>query len=93
MKATLDLPDDLLKAMKLRAVHEGKKLKDVAAEAIRRGLSMPDASASGSLRQRVKLPIIQCRHAAAPGQELTPERVAELLENEETQWANEAAGR
>ncbi|MCW1923600.1 hypothetical protein OKA05_13630 [Luteolibacter arcticus] len=41
MKTTLDLPAELVKAMKLRAVHEGRKLKDVAAELLERGLSAP----------------------------------------------------
>jgi plasmid stability protein len=38
MKTTLDLPDDLVKELKLRSVHEGRKLKDVAAAVLRRGL-------------------------------------------------------
>jgi plasmid stability protein len=45
MKTTLDLPDDLVKEIKLRAVNEGKKLKDAMAELLRKGLS---ASAAGS---------------------------------------------
>jgi hypothetical protein len=32
MKTTLDLPDDLVKEVKLHALHEGKKLKDMIAE-------------------------------------------------------------
>jgi plasmid stability protein len=39
MKTTLELPDDLMKAIKLRAVHEGKKLKDAIAETLRAGLA------------------------------------------------------
>ena len=39
MKTTLDLPDDLVKELKLRAVYEGKKLKDAAAELLRKGLA------------------------------------------------------
>ena len=46
MKTTLDLPDDLVKEIKLRAVHEGKKLKDAMAELLRRGLSMPAGSSA-----------------------------------------------
>lgn len=41
MKTTLDLPADLVRAMKLRAVHQGRKLKDVAAELLQRGLAAP----------------------------------------------------
>ena len=39
MKTTLDLPADLVKEVKLRAVHEDKKLKDAVAELLRDGLA------------------------------------------------------
>jgi plasmid stability protein len=38
MKTTLDLPDDLMHAVKIRAVHEHKKLKDTIAELLRKGI-------------------------------------------------------
>ena len=41
MKTTFDLPPDLVREVKLRAVHEGRKLKDVAAELLKRGLAEP----------------------------------------------------
>jgi plasmid stability protein len=41
MKTTLDLPDDVMRQVKIRAVHEGRKLKDLIAELIRRGLRSP----------------------------------------------------
>ena len=41
MKTTLDLPDALVKRIKLRAVHEGKKLKDAVADLLRKGLASP----------------------------------------------------
>ena len=44
MKTTLELPDDLVKEIKLLAVQEGKKLKDAIACLLRQGL---DASAAG----------------------------------------------
>ena len=49
MKTTLDLPDELMRAVKIRAVHEQKKLKDAIAEFIRRGM------AAGKTR-RAKVP-------------------------------------
>ena len=39
MKTTLELPDDLVREIKLRAVHEGRKLKDVIADLLRTGLT------------------------------------------------------
>lgn len=38
MKTTLELPDDLMRAVKVRAATTDRKLKDVIAEAIARGL-------------------------------------------------------
>lgn len=39
MKTTLDLPDDLMREVKIRAVHEQKKLKDAIADYIRKGIA------------------------------------------------------
>ena len=43
MKTTLDLPDDLMREVKIRAAQEGRKLKDLLAEAIRAGLDAAPA--------------------------------------------------
>src|SRR5438067_825254 len=43
MKTTLDLPDALVKQMKLRALHEGKKFKDAVADTLRAGLAATPA--------------------------------------------------
>jgi plasmid stability protein len=64
MKTTLDLPDDLVKQLKLRAVHEGKKLKDAVAETLRAGLAAgglarprpSGASATGRLSAKTVRP-------------------------------------
>lgn len=45
MKTTVELPDKLVREVKLRAVEEGRKLKDVFAELIVRGL---EAESHGS---------------------------------------------
>ncbi len=76
MKTTLDLPDDLVRAIKLRAVHEDRTLKDLVAELLRRGLS---TTAGPERARRVQLPLVHCAHGAIPGEEMTPERVAEVL--------------
>jgi plasmid stability protein len=39
MKTTLDLPDDLMREVKIRAVHEHKKLKDTIAELLKKGIA------------------------------------------------------
>jgi hypothetical protein len=37
------------------------------------------------IRRRVRLPLVQCAHEAPPGEELTPERVAQILIDEEAE--------
>lgn len=83
MKTTLDLPDDLMRAVKIRAVEQNRKLKDTIAELLRRGLAQGHDAPQA--RRRVRLPLVQCAHEAGPGEELTPERAAELLLQEETE--------
>jgi plasmid stability protein len=39
MKTTLELPDELMREVKIRAVHEHKKLKDIIAELLRKGIA------------------------------------------------------
>jgi len=84
VKTTFDLPDDLVRAIKLLAVHEDRKLRDLMAELLRRGLSAPDRAAPA---RRVQLPLVRCAHGAAADEEITPERVAAVLLEEEAHGA------
>ena len=43
MKTTLDLPDDILREMKLRALMQGRTLRDLVADFLRQGLGMAQA--------------------------------------------------
>lgn len=92
MKTTLELPDALVKRVKLRALRDGKKLKDAVADLLRKGLkaaedSEPDAAPPViATDKKTGLPVILCKHAAPPGEELTPERVAEILLAQEVEW-------
>ena len=86
MKTTLDLPDDLMRTIKHRAVSEDRKLKDLVAELLRRGLAS-EAVGGSKVRRRVQLPLIKGGHPAAPGTEMTPERIAQVLLDQEVAWA------
>ena len=88
MKTTLDLPDDLMRAIKIRAVKGNRKLKDEVAYLLRRGLARGPKPRPAD-RGRVRLPLVRCAHAAKPGEEMTPERVAKVLLDEEAQAARE----
>lgn len=68
MKTTLDLPSELVREMKLRAVMQGRTLRDLAAEFIRQGLGMADSKVTPTPHpgSRVEisangLPVIRCR--------------------------------
>lgn len=89
MKTTLDLPDDLMRAVKIRAVEENKKLKDTMADLLRRGLAQ-QRGGPPRVRRRLKLPLIECAHEARPGEEMTPDRVAGVLLEEEARSRRDA---
>ncbi|MGH9322568.1 MAG: antitoxin [Vicinamibacteria bacterium] len=88
MKTTLDLPDDLMRAIKMRAVKDNRKLKDAIADLLKRGLAREPTPAK--VRHRVRLPLVRCAHEARPGEEMTAERVAEVLLDEEADAARGA---
>lgn len=87
MKTTVELPDDLMRAVKIRAASEGRKLKDVMAELVRQGLAQ--ASSGPRERRRVSVPLVMCAHPALPGEEVTPDRAAEILGQQEGLMAKE----
>jgi plasmid stability protein len=96
MKTTIDLPDDLVRELKLRAVREGRKLKDAAAAAIRAGLAVAEVPAAAEKPavlgrdKKTGLPLIQCRRSAKRDEELTPLRVAEIIAAQEAGWARDS---
>ncbi len=83
MKTTFDLPPDLVRAMKLRAVHEGRKLKDVAADLLKRGLSAPETAAMPQPAkpeieiQASGLPVVRCA-ANAPARRMSADELLAL---------------
>ena len=50
MKTTLQLPDALIKEVKVRAIHEGKKLQDAVAGLLRKGLDAEPANGATVVR-------------------------------------------
>ena len=49
MKTTLDLPDDLIRQAKLRAVVQGRTLRDLMADFIRQGLGLSPSGSTAPL--------------------------------------------
>jgi hypothetical protein len=81
MKTTIDLPDELVREVKLRAIRENRRLKDTVADLLREGLS--GRRAAQRAPRRVSLPLVACAHAARLEEEMTPDRVARALIHEE----------
>lgn len=88
MKTTLDLPDELMRAIKVRAAQQDRKIKDVVAELLRRGLSQAGPGPTVPPIRRVELPLVRCAHSAQADREMTPERVAATLRDQEAAWAS-----
>lgn len=98
MKTTLDLPDELIREVKLRAVIQGRTLRDLVADLLRQGLgmaaprpaeppppgSMVDIGPSG-------LPVIRCR-ADAPASRMGVEELLKLEQSTQTEEDMRRAG-
>jgi len=79
MKTTLDLPETLVREMKLRAAREGRKLKDVAAEVFQRGLRYSPEKASDVPRsEKLTEPLFVCEESEAPASRMTVEALLDL---------------
>lgn len=92
MKTTVDLPDALVKEIKLRAVHDGQKLKDAIADLLRKGLEAPppptgdDDGPGFIIDPETRLPLIPYARRARPAEELTADRIHEILLQQEVDW-------
>jgi hypothetical protein len=99
MKTTLDLPDDLVKELKLLAVHEDKRLKDAVADVLRAGLAARSTLRARPKRgrilikkdQKTGLPVIQCP-ADAPARRMTTEQLLKLERESQTREDLERLG-
>lgn len=79
MKTTVDLPDELLQRVKVRAVMRHRRLKDTVAELLRLGLGVdePDADARKPTRAAITVPLFECS-ADAPASHMTVEELVAL---------------
>jgi len=93
MKTTIDLPEPLVREMKLRAVQEGRKLKDVAAEVFQRGLRAPSRSVGKPLRQTLNTPIFVCEEDRATVSEMTIAQLLQLERQAQTEEDLQRVGR
>ena len=78
MKTTLELPDELMRAIKVRAAEEGITIKDLLTDLLRRALGPVKTTKKRVLKYR-ELPVRRGGKPATPAEELTPARVARIL--------------
>ena len=99
MKTTLDLPDELFRAVKLRAVLERRTVEDLVAEFLRQGLGMapsapqqlPPADSMVEIGPQ-GLPIIKCQ-AKAPAMRMSAKTLLQLEQAAQMEEDVKHAGR
>lgn len=83
MKTTFELPDALVKEVKILAVHEGKKLKEMAADLLREGLAARKSPPAYSGKSRIStdpetgFPVVIC-DPDAPASRMSAEELSAL---------------
>lgn len=90
MKVTLELPDELARAVKLRAVILGKTMKELVAEVLEQGLGLPSRSAPALMPAdsvvRIGedgVPVVTCRPDAPVGR-MSVEQLLKLEQEAQT---------
>ena len=98
MKTTLDLPDELIREVKLRAVTQQRTVKDLVAEFLRQGLGMalsappqpPPAESMVEIGPK-GLPVIKCQ-AKAPAMRMSAKTLLQLEQAAQTKEDLKHAG-
>lgn len=94
MKTTVELPDALVMEVKVRALRDHRKLKETVADLLRKGLASQDENegeeAILEIDERTGLLMVVGGHPAPPGQEITPQRIFEILQEQELEWYAQA---
>lgn len=84
MKTTLDLPDELVRELKLRALLQGRTLRDLATEFLRQGLGLAPLKAPTALPPDSPIQINENGFPVfrgsdnAPAQDMTLEQLLQL---------------
>ncbi len=79
MKTTIELPDDLIRRIKMQAASEGRSMKDLLTEVLNDLFRQNKKMKKMKILSHSEMPIIKGGHKARPDEEITPERVAQVL--------------
>lgn len=85
MKTTIDLPDELVRAIKIRAVEEDKSLKDLVAELLN-GAMKPSLQPAKEPHY-VTLPLIRVTRKVPYVPDPTPEELKQILLDQDVERA------
>lgn len=80
MRTTVDLPDELLRALKVQAAKRGETLKDVLTRAVAR-----EVATGRNEPRRVELPLLAVE--AEPNVVVTADDIAEAIADDDTRYA------
>ncbi len=78
MKMTFELPPDIIQRLKIEAARDGVKLKDLVAGVLRAHLAKPGGVKKPKAGTGA-FPLFKGGHAATTKQEITPERLHQVL--------------
>ncbi|MEW6305484.1 MAG: hypothetical protein AB1705_18565 [Verrucomicrobiota bacterium] len=92
MKTTLELPDELIREIKIRSIHQRKKLKDSVAELLRLGLAVSATKQPGAGKKgRIRLPLFPCAKNA-PVRRMSDAQINALMHETQTKEDLERLG-
>lgn len=83
MRTTLNLPDELMRSVKVRAAQTDRTLTETVTDLLREGLGAPERSQAA---ERVKLPLVRSG-VVGKSKDFTPERISEVLLHGEVEGA------
>lgn len=64
MKMTVEIPDELARAIKIKAAEEGYKMKDLITVMLKSALAMPTKRPKKFEKGKLILPLVQCKRGA-----------------------------
>ena len=83
----MDLPDDLMRAIKMRALQEGKKLNEIMPELLTNGLKSSESKLTKArLGIDDKTGLLVILSGKAPNGDLTPAQLSEILVEQEASY-------
>lgn len=84
MRTTLNLDDGLYRQAKVKAVLENRTVSQLIEDGLRRVLA--ETASGNAPGPRATLPFIHGGHPASAGEEITPEKAAQILANQDSDW-------